>query len=380
MHICFLTGEYPKKGVPHGGVGTFVQTLARALVKEGHQVSVIGINNISVEELHDDNGVNVIRLKRSKWPRLSFIQHTQRINQCLEKLLTVSPIDVVESTELGLAFIRKNKEIKYLIRMNGGHHFFAESENRGVNWWKAYQEKRSFKKADCIIGVSKYVIDHTAKYLSFENKKGPIIYNPANLSRFLPADPTKQVDGRLLFAGTVCEKKGVRQLVMAFPLIKEQIPHAELFIAGRDWKFPNGDSYIIYLKGFISPSVKDSIHFLGLVPNNDMPAMIESAAVCVYPSHMEAMPLAWIEVLSMGKTLVASKLGPGPEVVKDGQTGLLCDPLNPSDIASKVVKVLKDKNLAIRLGNAAREDAIRRFSIEKIVQDNVNFYQELIKA
>lgn len=57
--------------------------------------------------------------------------------------------DLVEGAELS-AFLPKIKEIKYIIRLHGGHHF-AEGENRGINWWKGFQEKRSFKKADAFI-------------------------------------------------------------------------------------------------------------------------------------------------------------------------------------------------------------------------------------
>ena len=65
---------------------------------------------------------------------------------------------------------QKIKNIKYVIRLHGGHHFFAEAENRGINKWKGFQEKRSFKKADAFIAVSNYVKNHTATYLSYYNK------------------------------------------------------------------------------------------------------------------------------------------------------------------------------------------------------------------
>ena len=64
--------------------------------------------------------------------------------------------------------------------------------------------------------------------------------------------------------------------------------------------------------------------------------MIESSYLCCYPSFMEAMPLAWIEVMSMNKFFIASKLGPGPEIIKHKISGILCNPLNIEDIAKKM--------------------------------------------
>jgi glycosyltransferase involved in cell wall biosynthesis len=378
MHICFLTHEYPKDGYPHGGVGTFVRTLSRNLVNEGIRVSVVGTNYFDADEDEEDNGVKIYRLAPRFVKGLTWYLNSTDINRKLKDLHFIMPIDIIESTELGLAFIDKKPNIKYLIRLHGGHHFFTEAEKRKINPWKEFQEKRSFAKADKIIGVSNFVIDHTAKYLKFEDKRGPAIYNLIDPNKFHEANPAKIVRGRILFAGTVCEKKGIRQLIEAMPVIKMQVPGAHLIVAGQAWRFPDGSFYSDWVKQFIAPEVKDNITFLGVVKNDDMPDLIESSQVCVYPSHMEAMPLSWIEVMAMGKTLVAGKPGPGPEIISDGLTGLLCDPYNPEDIAAKAIMAMKAPDLAIKIGKAARKDALERFSVQRIVQQNIEFYQSLL--
>jgi glycosyltransferase involved in cell wall biosynthesis len=377
MHICFLTHEYPKEGFPHGGVGTFIKTISRELINADIEVSVVGINYKPCDETENDNGTNIYRLSSAKVKGITWLIYAYRVNKKIREIHKNYPINIIESTELGLAFINKIKGVKYLIRLHGGHHFFADSENRGINWWKGFQEKRSFTKADKIIGVSNYVLNHTAEYINFEAKRGPVIYNPVDLNRFYLSEPDKVIKGRIFFAGTVCEKKGIRQLIEAFPLIKKEVPYARLIIAGRDWKYPDGSSYTEWVKQFIFDDDKDAVIFLGPVKNDDIPSFIEKAEVCVYPSHMEAMPLAWLEVLAMGKAFVGSRLGPGPEVVKDGVTGLLCDPLNPEDIAQKTINILMNHELGNSLGIAAREDIIQRFSIGKLLRQNIDFYMSI---
>lgn len=378
MHICFITSEYPKADFPHGGVGTFIQILARNLVKNEVKVSVVGLNYTHESECVDDHGVSVHRLKPRKLKPFTWYLTNSIINSEIRKIHEKEKIDVVESTELGLAFIEKLPGISYVIRMNGGHHFFAESENRGINFWKGFQEKRSFKNADVVFGVSQYVVNHTLKYLDFAHKKGPVIFNPANLSNFYQADPAKIIPSRLFFAGTVCEKKGIRQLIQAIPQIRESFPEVHLVIAGRDWQFPDGSSYISFLKTkVITSEIEPHVTFLGAVPNAKLPELIEESELCIYPSHMEAMPLAWIEVLSMGKTFLASKLGPGPEVVKDGVTGRLCDPLSPSDIALKTIELLSGKHFAQTIGLEGRKDVLKRFDIKVLLDQNIDFYSKL---
>ncbi|NMC60215.1 MAG: glycosyltransferase family 4 protein, partial [Candidatus Methanofastidiosa archaeon] len=350
MHICFLTHEYPKDSFTHGGVGTFVRTLSKRLVKHGIDVTVVGVNYTNNLEIENDEGVVIYRIPFRKVRGLTWLISSGSVNKILRRIHKKKPFDIIEATELGLAFISKIKGIKYIIRLHGGHHFFAEAENRGINHWKGFQEKISFKKADKIIGVSNYVLDATSKYIKFDNKRGPSIYNPVDLRRFYSADPQKEIRGRIFFAGTVCEKKGVRQLIMALPLIRKEIPEAHLVIAGRDWKFPDGSSYTAWVQQFIDVSVRGSITFLGPVEHDKIPGMIESSEVCVYPSHMEAMPLSWLEVLAMGKAFIGSKLGPGPEVIRDGVTGLLCNPLDPKDIAEKTLQILKNPALKFKLG------------------------------
>lgn len=379
MHLVFLTHEFPKPGFANGGVGTFVQTLGFWLTESGHKVSVVGINNTEDYEVENHSSLTVYRLPKKNVKGLTWLLQSRSIAKKINELNASNPIDVIEGTEMAFAFVPKLKGVKYLIRLHGGHHFFAESENRGVNWWKGFQERRSFKKADAIIGVSHYVMDHTSRYIDFSKKDKGVFFNPANLHKFREADLKKEIRNRIFFAGTVCEKKGIRQLIQAMPIITESIPDAELYIAGRDWFFPKtGISYLSYIRTFIDPCVERSIHFLGPLPNFEIPNQIEMASVCCYPSHMEAMPLSWIEVMAMGKGFVGSQLGPGPEIIKPGHNGLMCNPLSPEDIANKIIWMLKNKERAVELGKNAREFALSNFSLEKIGPKNLELYQSLI--
>ena len=141
MHICFLCNEYPKEGFPHGGFGTFVKTIALQLVKTGVAVSVVGVNYENKYEEVVENGVNIYRIERHQIKGLSWFLNFRDINKCLKKIHRNSAIDIVEASELGLAFIKKVPNIKYIIRLHGGHHFFAEAEKRGSGKWKGVQEK-----------------------------------------------------------------------------------------------------------------------------------------------------------------------------------------------------------------------------------------------
>jgi glycosyltransferase involved in cell wall biosynthesis len=148
MHICFITHEYPKPGFSHGGIGTFVKTIASKLVENGIDVSIVGINFTSNNEETTDSGVRIHRLKKNTIKGISWWLNYKQINSKISEIHRKNPIDIVETSELGLAFINKKKAIKYVIRLHGGHHFFSEAENRNINKWRGFQEKRAFSKAD----------------------------------------------------------------------------------------------------------------------------------------------------------------------------------------------------------------------------------------
>ena len=380
MHICFLINEYPKEGFPHGGIGSFVKTLAVALVKKGFKVSVVGINYTSENETQNIEGVAIYRLKRSSVKGLSWYFNSRAINLKIKEIHKVNPIQIIEASELGFAFLSKIKDVKYIIRLHGGHHFFAESEKRKINKWKGFQEKRSFKKSDAFIAVSKFVKEHTEKYLSFNNK--PIVYisNPIDTNFFKPM-VGNEIENRIVFAGTVCEKKGIRQLIQAFPLVKKEFPNATLEIYGRDWFFPNGSSYMQMLKEKELPQlgeiVKD-IHFHGSVSYTDIPLVYAEAAVCVFPSHMETQGLVAPEAMAMGKAVVFTKLGPGPETIEEYKTGLLCDPYNPNDIAEKIIWIFTNNEHADEIGKRARIFVREKYELENIVSQNIDFFKVVV--
>ena len=379
MHICFLTNEYPKKNFPHGGIGSFVKTISQEFVKNNIKISVIGINYTYDYEEYNENGVNIYRLKTSKIKGLIWYFNSKAIEKKIKEIHKNTPINVIESSELGLSFINKLKDIKYIIRLHGGHHFFAESEKRPINKWKAFQEKRSFKKADAFIAVSEFVKKHTEKYLSYHDKKVELINYPINTILFQPIN-IETIPNKIVFAGTVCEKKGIRQLIQAFPVVKAQFPEATLDIYGRDWLYSDGSSYIemLYTKEIITiGEASKSICFKGAIAYEEISLKYAEAEVCVFPSHMETQGLVAPEAMAMEKMVIFTELGPGPETISDYQTGLLCNPYQPNDIAEKIIWVFKNQAKATEIGKKARDLVINKYSLQKITNQNIEFYNSI---
>ncbi|MAT90627.1 MAG: glycosyl transferase family 1 [Flavobacteriaceae bacterium] len=373
MHIVFISHEYPLWSP--GGVGSFLQTFGRALVKEGHQVTVVGAGMDAKEVILEDKGVQLIRLPKKTGWKPAFWHNANVLNRKLRVLQEQHGIDIIESAELGLALLSKKHPAKKVIRLHGGHHFFAEAENRGIDKKKGWLERRSFAKADGFIAVSQYVKDHTAKYLSYHKKPIAIIPHPMDTDISIP-QVTVQKD-RILFAGTICEKKGVRQLLQAFYLLRKEFPEKELDLFGRDWYYPNGDSYIERIQQEIPASHFDNVTFHGSIPKEDLMVRYAEAAFCVFPSHMETQGLVTLEAMLMEKPVIFTKYGPGPETITHKENGLLCDVYQPEAIAAQMLWCIHHPEKATQLGKAARKHIQTHFDKNRILEQNIAFYQSL---
>ena len=379
MHICFVTNEYPKSDYSHGGVGTFIHTLSHKLVEKGYRVTVIGINFYTkIYEEDNDEGVAIYRLKPKVIKGLTWYFNNRAISRKIKSIHKDYPIDIVETAELGLAFISKMKPIKYIIRLHGGHHFFAKYENRKVKLRQALVEKRSFSKADALIAVSDFVGKETLQLLGLQNHTYSVIFNPIDVNKFYQSDSSKIEKHTIFFAGTLVEKKGIRQLLESLNYLIDEFPDVKLLIAGRDANVPGTNKpYRPILEKSITDKLKPHIEFLGVVPNNSIPEYIEKAQVCCYPSHMEAMPLAWLEVMAMGKIFIGTAIGPGIEAVIDGETGFLVDPKNPEAIANKIKYVFNNYENCIEIAKNGRNHICDVFDINTIVEKNIRVYKKI---
>lgn len=377
MHIVFITHEYPLPGKPHGGIGTYIGVMAKELTALGVSVSVVGTGDDLKSQKFKDEQVDVYKTSQfNKIPVIGNFLNRWMVAIQILKIHKWNPVTIVEAPEMGLAFMPKWAGITYLIRMNGGHHFFAEAENRNTKWWRAFQEKQSFKNADHLCAVSVYVAERTRSLLKLGRVKIDIIPNPVDTKTFFEAQADFQE--YILFVGSVCKKKGIEELIDAMKIVWREFPNCRLKVVGRDVIDERyGGSFIAYLKRKINGDHR--ITFEGAVDHKAIPDFINKAMMCVYPSYMEALPLAWLEALAMGKPFIGSRTGPGPEVVEDGVTGVLVNPRDPKEIAEAILKYLKHPKWSLKIGKNARKHIQKNFEANMLAQVNLDYFNRIKK-
>jgi glycosyltransferase involved in cell wall biosynthesis len=108
-----------------------------------------------------------------------------------------------------------------------------------------------------------------------------------------------------------------------------------------------------------------------------MPAVFNRAAVFVFPSRVEAFGLTCAEAMACGRPVVATTLASGPELVEDGVSGLLADPRDPKQLASRIVDLLLEPDRAEHLGAGARVRALERFDLATLARRNLAYYESI---
>jgi len=175
----------------------------------------------------------------------------------------------------------------------------------------------------------------------------------------------------VMAAARLIERKGVAYLVDAFPSVLRRIPEARLMVAGEgpERRRLEAKAEALGLSG--------SVVFLGVIPYREVPAYYAACDVFVHIPTYEAMPHVIYEAMATGKPVVASRVGGIVEVIENGKDGLLVEPSAPSETAEAIVRLIEDRRLARRLGEAALKKIRGRYTWDIIAGHYLRLYRQI---
>lgn len=376
IKIAFLTPEYPHSQTgSSGGIGTSIKMLANALINKGVAVSVL-VYGQQTDALFFDDSIAVYQIKNVKLKGFSRILTQLKISKLINRLYKENKIDVVEAADwTGITSFIQPKKCPIIIRLHGSDTYFCELEQRPVKFLNKFHEKRALTNANKIISVSQFTADQTNQIFKL-NKPIQIINNGVNTTFFKNDDLLSSNNQIILYFGTLIRKKGVFELVEIFNKVCEVNSKAKLVLIGKDSGdiTTNSKSTWELMKPLFSNVSINNVSYLGKVSYDVMNEYINKATICVFPSFAEALPVSWLEAMAMKKAIVASNIGWGKEIIEDGKNGFLVDPRNHELYAEKILSLLADPNLRLKIGDEARKKIENCFDINTVVDQNIEFY------
>jgi glycosyltransferase involved in cell wall biosynthesis len=170
----------------------------------------------------------------------------------------------------------------------------------------------------------------------------------------------------VLLARRLVEKNGVT--VFAEAVTKLQNKTSRIVFAGDGDECSNVQSILA------AGDAGNQCIFLGNVPNTQMPDIYRAADISVLPSFMEATSITGLESMATGLPLVGTRVGGIPAIISHEETGLLVEPRDADALAAAMDRLIDDAALRSRLGNAARQQAVAKFSWEGIAARTVESY------
>ncbi len=384
MHIAIICEEYPP--APHGGTGASYRDLAEGFVLAGHKATVVGVSTtqpLSARVDEEQKGVRIIRLPRAH-PRLGTRLGGWWERWALRRVLNAehvrTPFDVVEASDYnGWLSHGGVTGIPAIVRIRGSNLFFDAELNRKPSVFEHRHERAALIRATHLGSVSRYAANRTLSLCGLSERECRILPNGIDTERFSPSAEVPVEKELIVFVNSLNPKKGIEELVDAANEILPLRPAARFVAIGEDTQSKTG-AYVAALRERVRPEVRSRFEFLGRLPREDVIPWLRRSAVACYPSHMETFGIAALEAMAVGRPTIFSKLGPGPEVLEDGASGLLCDPRDAKDIARCIRTLLDDSALARRLGDAARVRVLAHFDRRDWVRRNVEFYQGCVAS
>ena len=192
-----------------------------------------------------------------------------------------------------------------------------------------------------------------------------------DVRRTLGLDETEAV---ILCAGRLSGEKGHADLLAATAMLTRmgKLPPFRVVIAGKG---PERDALLQQAKTL---GVTDKVAFVGFQRN--MAPYFAMANAMALPSHSEGSPNVVLEAMAAGLPIAATCVGGVPEILLDGQTALMVPARDPAAMSAAISKLLTDSELSRRLGQAAREEALNRYTLGSYRRKLVAFYQDTLLA
>ncbi|MBL7190468.1 glycosyltransferase family 4 protein, partial [bacterium] len=374
MNICFVCSEYPP--TIYGGIGIFYYTLAKKLTDLNYDVTIVGFDSkVKKDECNIEEGIRVYRFKHlfpyipkliNRRYSLKFFGQRIKLSNKIKELSQIHNFHIVESYDWsGPLWYKPFSPL--IVRLHGAYTPNWKSKGQRAHRLIRYVERRNVKMADYILSVARHIAPLTLETLNLKNRDYTVIYNGVDLSVFKPMGLERR-EKQILYVGTVDKRKGVIELFQAMRIVFQEIPGAELVLIGRLPDGKKGEVFKESLLNQLNPENRNSVRFLGFIPNEQLPQWYNQAGIVVFPSKAEAFGIVPVEALACGTPIVITSRVSGPEIVKDGISGLLADPLNPEQFAAAIIKLLKDHKLRDTISRNARKRAVEMFDINKIME------------
>ena len=263
----------------------------------------------------------------------------------------------------GKAFFKDFIVVQMLKSM--GCKVIAHYHNKGVSvyqskWVYNFFYKRFFSNLKVIL-LAETLYKDIAKYVKRED-----VYICPN---GIPSSCKEEMEARrnnviphLLFLYNLLISKGVIVLLDALKILKEkEYTFVCQFIGGETAEI----NAVQFFEEVNKRELSDLVTYVGRKVREEKEAFFRQADIFVFPTYYETFGLVNLEAMEYKLPVISTNEGGIPDIVKDGENGLICEKQNPVSLADCIAKLLDDEELRVKMGSAGHEKFCREFTLDK---------------
>jgi len=384
VRVLFLAHSFPRTA--GDAAGSFLLRLAQALESEGITVQVVAPAAPGLAKLEQFDGVGVERFRYAprRFERLAYTgTMAQDVRDSWSARLTMLSF-------LGSEFVSAVRTgRRFQPDLVHAHWWFPGGL---VGTWVASMagvplittlHGSDVRLARTAVGarpVFRHVLRHSAVVTAVSNwlagEAGAVLPNVKPVVAPMPVDTAMFTPGngrstdRVLFVGRLNAQKGVSTLIDALPSVGA--PYA-VDIVG------DGPDRAALEDRARNLRVADRITWHGSLARSDLPPLYQRAALLVVPSIDEGLGLVAVEGQMCATPVIAANSGGLGDIVRNGQTGVLVPPLDPSALAQAIDEMLENPDRAREIGAAGRVHALATFAPESAARRYAMLYRSTLE-
>ena len=396
MRVGIFSPSYP--GVNGtGGIPVYTQSLATGLVQLGHEAHVLIHDSERAGTSFTVDGVELHAIRPryarvvSRW--LRGVRESVETSVAALRLCRRFGLDVFEFPNfdgMGAAFEplahygRRGPPVVVRLHTSLAECLAIEGRPLAVaDRFEVWRERVQCRRADALTVSTAAHRRHMAEELGVPEERIALLPlglpDTARPEARMPRP--RGTPPSIVYVGRLEPRKGVIDLLTAVPAVLGRVPDARFIFVGADRPLaPGGMTHAAWLAKNLPPSAQGSVELRGFVDDATREHVVETADVFVAPSLYESFGLIFLEAMRLAVPVVGTTAGGIPEVVEDGQNGLLVPPRSPDRIADALVRLLTDEPLRLRLAAEGRRTFAERFSSRAMAERTLAHHEELLSG
>jgi glycosyltransferase involved in cell wall biosynthesis len=359
----------------YGGLQKVVQLLALHQIKAGHSVTIGSWNNDNnhpeLQHELEGAGARVIYLRRgpdgkfAHGKKYSLLKLKGYLGAANADILHIhNPFDYYIFGALAARIARKTKTVNTIHAT-----MMFDRPRYGRRGRTKFRIAAFF--TDALVSVCKEEDEWLRRRFFLPGTKRFVVDNGIDLTSFLAVpDRIPHEEIVLGLAARMMPEKNHRMLIEAFALARKKYSNVRLRLLGGGRIEPELREQVRTL------GLEDSVEFCGF--SDDVPGFLSSLDIYVLPSDFEALPLCLLEAIASGLPVVSTSVGGTESIVKNTDSGWLCEPGNPNAMLSAMEKAILAPNRGART-QRARSLVKELYSADRMASDYEAIYANLLR-